>query len=72
MGLFVTLRDKQDGGFGLVKRIRYNKTPGRPSYGQKLQMTSSRISAHEAFYSASSTTRLPGGIFQNLRNSIQR
>ncbi|PRD26690.1 UNVERIFIED_CONTAM: hypothetical protein NCL1_37480 [Trichonephila clavipes] len=40
-------------------------------YGQKSQMTTYRkIGVHEAFRSASFTTRLPGGIFQNLSNSI--
>ncbi|GFW42673.1 hypothetical protein TNCV_257341 [Trichonephila clavipes] len=33
--------------------------------------TSSMISAHENFPSAPSTTRLPGGIFQKVRNSMQ-
>ncbi|GFX81776.1 hypothetical protein TNCV_2569771 [Trichonephila clavipes] len=33
---------------------------------------SSRIDIHETFRSGSSTARLPRGIFQNVRNSMQR
>ncbi|GFV16363.1 hypothetical protein TNCV_1253991 [Trichonephila clavipes] len=33
--------------------------------------TSGRIDVHEPFHSAPSTSRHPGGIFQNVRNSMQ-
>ncbi|GFT14756.1 hypothetical protein TNCV_99521 [Trichonephila clavipes] len=52
--------------------VRHSPVTGVLNYDQKSQMrTSSRIGGHEVFRSASSTTRQPGGIFQNLRNSIQ-
>ncbi|GFV67510.1 hypothetical protein TNCV_4621901 [Trichonephila clavipes] len=52
---------------------RLNTSLSNCTSGSGSQMTtSSKIGAHKTFRSAPFTARLPGGIFQHIRNSMQR